>query len=78
MKNLLKYTVFTLVVIAITFIFQLDGMTKTVVSKGLFIAFSIADKYVATDGELNWQKTTSKKLKKTFCKLPKYIGEGLV
>ena len=47
MKNLLKYTVFALIVGTITVIFQLDGMTKTVISKGLFIAFSVADKCLA-------------------------------
>ena len=78
MKNLLKYTVFTLIVMAIIVIFQLDGTTKIVVSKGLFIAFSIADKCYTTDGDFSWQKMTGKKLMKEVCKLPKHIGQALV
>ena len=78
MKNLLKYTVFTLIVMAIVVIFQLDGTTKTIVSKGLFIAFSIADKCYITDGDFIWKKMTGKKLMKEACKLPKHIGQALV
>ena len=78
MKNLLKYTVFTLIVMAIVVIFQLDGMTKTVVSKGLFIAFSIADKCYTADAGFDLQKLTAKQLIKVASKLPKYIGQALV
>lgn len=75
MKNLLKYTVFALVVFTLISILHLDGVTKTIVSKGSFIAFSAADKFLA-EGDM--RKWTSKKLMKIICKLPKYIAEGLI
>ena len=79
MKNLLKYTVFALIVGTITVIFQLDGMTKTVISKGLFIAFSVADKCLADGvGGINWAKWSRKRLVKIVGKMPKYVVEGLV
>ena len=80
MKNLLKYTVFALIVGTITVIFQLDGMTKTVISKGLFIAFSVADKCLADNngGGINWAKWSRKRLVKIVGKMPKYVVEGLV
>jgi hypothetical protein len=75
MKNILKYAVIALVVFALTSVLHLDGMAKTFVSKGFFIAASAADKFMA-EGDM--QKWSSKKLMKIVCKLPKYIAEGLV
>ena len=77
LKNILKYTVVALIAFTLVVVFQLDGMTKTIVSKGLFIGLSIAEKCFA-EGSVNVQKITGKKLMKDVCKLPKYIGEGLV
>ena len=78
MKMLLKYTAFVLIVFLITSMLNLDGLTKTVFSKGFFIALSFADKHLVQQSDMTWQDWATKKGWKLICKLPKYVAQSLV
>ena len=78
MKTLLKYTIFALIAFAISSVVNLDGIYKTVFSKGLFIALTFVDKFLINNSDLSWQDLSRKKLFKLICKLPKYVAQSLV